>query len=108
METSHQYLDIAVIFRVLPPRRVIDKQVYSAFMGSELMESLSALAADGIIVTGVEADVCVSRDSTGRGGFWLSRVRSYRRNLQFNGRVARSGTDPLPDAILPTGSNAFD
>ena len=43
----------------VPPALVIDKPVYSAFMGTELLASLHTLGADGIIVTGVETDVCV-------------------------------------------------
>lgn len=43
----------------VPPATVVDKPVYSAFLGSELRNQLMARAADGVIVTGAETDVCV-------------------------------------------------
>lgn len=42
-----------------PPAVVIDKPVYSAFLGTTLRQMLMARGADGIIVTGAETDVCV-------------------------------------------------
>jgi nicotinamidase-related amidase len=38
---------------------VVDKEVYSPFMGSALVERLRARAADTLIITGLETDVCV-------------------------------------------------
>jgi nicotinamidase-related amidase len=42
-----------------PPAIVIDKPVYSAFLGSDLRQALMTRGADGIVITGAETDVCV-------------------------------------------------
>lgn len=44
---------------LVPPAAVVDKPVYSAFVGSTLRQQLLARSADGVIVTGAETDVCV-------------------------------------------------
>lgn len=43
----------------VPPARVIDKYVHSAFEAPPFQEALDDLNADTIIFTGVETDVCV-------------------------------------------------
>lgn len=43
----------------VPPARVIDKYVHSAFEAPEFQRALDELDADTIIFTGVETDVCV-------------------------------------------------
>jgi len=43
----------------VPPALTVDKMHYSAFVGSELRARLSERAADALIVTGAETDVCV-------------------------------------------------
>ncbi|MEA2876720.1 MAG: hypothetical protein QOF14_1916 [Hyphomicrobiales bacterium] len=45
--------------KLVPPAQVIDKTRYSAFALSTLTEHLIARAADALIVTGAETDVCV-------------------------------------------------
>jgi nicotinamidase-related amidase len=45
--------------RFVPPARVIDKYVHSAFEAPRFQETLDELKADTIIFTGVETDVCV-------------------------------------------------
>jgi nicotinamidase-related amidase len=45
--------------RFVPPARVIDKYVHSAFEAPRFQEALDELKADTIIFTGVETDVCV-------------------------------------------------
>ncbi|QIG47887.1 cysteine hydrolase [Nordella sp. HKS 07] len=45
--------------RFVPPARVIDKYVHSAFEAPAFQEALDDLNADTIIFTGVETDVCV-------------------------------------------------
>jgi len=42
-----------------PPATVIDKTRYSAFADSSLRAELTERAADGLIITGSETDVCV-------------------------------------------------
>jgi nicotinamidase-related amidase len=45
--------------RFVPPARVIDKYVHSAFEVPQFESALDELGADTIIFTGVETDVCV-------------------------------------------------
>ena len=45
--------------RFVPPARVIDKYVHSAFEAPAFQQALDDLDADTIIFTGVETDVCV-------------------------------------------------
>ena len=45
--------------RFVPPARVIDKYVHSAFEAPQFQAALDELKADTIIFTGVETDVCV-------------------------------------------------
>ena len=45
--------------RFVPPARVIDKYVHSAFEAPLFQQTLDELEADTIIFTGVETDVCV-------------------------------------------------
>lgn len=45
--------------RLVPPARVFDKPVYSAFAGHKLHRHLQEYHADALIVTGSETDVCV-------------------------------------------------
>ncbi|MCX5570647.1 cysteine hydrolase family protein [Kaistia nematophila] len=44
---------------LVPPALVVDKPVYSAFLGSDLRRILMTRKADGLIITGAETDVCV-------------------------------------------------
>jgi nicotinamidase-related amidase len=45
--------------RFVPPARVIDKYVHSAFEAPQFESTLDEFTADTIIFTGVETDVCV-------------------------------------------------
>lgn len=45
--------------RLVPPSEVIDKRVYSPWLGGELERSLRSRGADSLVVTGAETDVCV-------------------------------------------------
>jgi nicotinamidase-related amidase len=45
--------------RFVPPAKVIDKWVYSPWLGSDLDRQLKAGAIDTVIVSGGETDVCV-------------------------------------------------
>ncbi len=45
--------------RFVPPARVIDKYVHSAFEAPQFQAALDELKADTILFTGVETDVCV-------------------------------------------------
>jgi nicotinamidase-related amidase len=49
----------------VPPARVIDKPVYSAFEVPAFADVLHALGADTLILTGVETDVCVLATALG-------------------------------------------
>lgn len=45
--------------RFVPPARIFDKPVYSAFAGRKLQAHLAEVGCDGLVVTGGESDVCV-------------------------------------------------
>lgn len=49
---------VAPLRAFVPPARVLDKPVYSAF-GTSLQRFLAEQGADGVIITGGETDVCV-------------------------------------------------
>jgi nicotinamidase-related amidase len=63
--TTRRHLDprllelMPPLARLVPPARVFDKPVYSAFAGRRLHEHLQERGADTLIVTGSETDVCV-------------------------------------------------
>lgn len=48
-----------------PPARVIDKVVYSAFQAAAFQDCLRDFAADTLVFTGVETDVCVLATALG-------------------------------------------
>jgi nicotinamidase-related amidase len=50
---------VAPLRRFVPPARIIDKYVHSAFEAPRFQAALDELEADTIIFTGVETDVCV-------------------------------------------------
>ncbi|MFM9844440.1 MAG: cysteine hydrolase family protein [Dongiaceae bacterium] len=50
---------LPVLKRFVPPAKVVDKLVYSAFEAPGFEPALRELAADTLILTGVETDVCV-------------------------------------------------
>lgn len=50
---------VPALARYVPPARVIDKPVYSAFARSGLRELLIAEDVGTVVVTGAETDVCV-------------------------------------------------
>src|SRR3954452_1567196 len=64
-ETTRDRLDprlldvMPPLARLVPPARVFDRAVYSAFAGHRLHEHLQERGADALIVTGSETDVCV-------------------------------------------------
>lgn len=45
--------------RCAPPALVLDKKVYSPWLTPELDQALKARAADTLVITGLETDVCV-------------------------------------------------
>ena len=50
---------LPILKRFAPPAKVVDKQIYSAFEAPDFAPALRELAADSLILTGVETDVCV-------------------------------------------------
>ena len=53
-------LDLAPdLARLVPPAEVIDKPVYSPWLGSNLHAKLAERRCDTVIVTGGETDMCV-------------------------------------------------
>jgi len=65
LQTTRQHLDPGLLDlmppldRLVPPAAVIDKPVYSAFTGHELVDLLRARGVDTLVVTGSETDMCV-------------------------------------------------
>ena len=51
--------------RLVPPARVFDKPVYSAFAGHRLADELRSRHIDTLILTGSETDVCVLATALG-------------------------------------------
>lgn len=45
--------------RLVPPGRIVDKRIYSPWLGSGLHHNLKSAGIDTIIVSGGETDVCV-------------------------------------------------
>jgi nicotinamidase-related amidase len=45
--------------RLVPPAKVLDKQFYSPFHGTNLAANLRASGCDAVVVSGAETDMCV-------------------------------------------------
>ena len=64
-ETTRDRLDLRLLqlmpplAALVPPARVFDKPVYSAFAGHRLHQHLQERGIDTLVVTGAETDVCV-------------------------------------------------
>jgi nicotinamidase-related amidase len=64
-ETTREHLDprflelMPPLARLVPPARLFDKAVYSAFAGYRLHQHLQERGVDTLLVTGSETDVCV-------------------------------------------------
>ncbi|HEY8580792.1 MAG TPA: cysteine hydrolase [Beijerinckiaceae bacterium] len=64
-QATRRHLDPAMLdlapqlARYVPPAKVFDKPVYSAFAGRKLAEELRAREADTLVVSGAETDMCV-------------------------------------------------
>lgn len=64
-QVTREFLDPALLelmpplAALVPPARLLDKPVYSAFAGRRLQRLLAERHADALIVTGSETDVCV-------------------------------------------------
>ncbi len=56
---------LPVLKRFAPPAKVVDKRIYSAFEAPDFAPALAELAADTLIITGVETDVCVLATAIG-------------------------------------------
>lgn len=50
---------------MVPPARILDKQVYSPWLGSALHETLRREQVESLILTGGETDVCVMATALG-------------------------------------------
>lgn len=57
-----------------PPAPVIDKPVYSPWLGSNLRARLSARGCDTVIVTGGETDMCVLSTVLGAADYGLRTI----------------------------------
>jgi nicotinamidase-related amidase len=50
---------VPTLARWAPPAKIVDKRVYSPFVGRTLLSHLRECRADAIVITGAETDVCV-------------------------------------------------
>jgi nicotinamidase-related amidase len=50
---------VPTLARWAPPAKIVDKRVYSPFVGRTLLSHLRECGADAIVITGAETDVCV-------------------------------------------------
>jgi nicotinamidase-related amidase len=63
---SPEMLDLVPELAVMvPPARILDKQVYSPWLGGELQSQLAVEAVETLILTGGETDVCVMATALG-------------------------------------------
>ena len=64
-EVTRQEIDPALLelvdplAKLVPPAEIIDKPVYSPFLGATFARYLNEREADALVVTGAETDVCV-------------------------------------------------
>jgi nicotinamidase-related amidase len=103
---TRQTLDLSllelmpVLQRYVPPARILDKPVYSAFASGALHVELTRSGIDTLIVTGAETDVCV-----------LSTILSAV-DLGYRIIVVRDGlcssADESHDALLALYERRFD
>jgi nicotinamidase-related amidase len=96
-----QLFDLLPDLRQLaPPARIVDKHVYSAFEAPGFEAALRDLAADTLILTGVETDVCVLATAIG------AMDRGYRVILIAD--ALASGSDAGHGAALASVYPRFD
>lgn len=91
---------LPVMKRFAPPAKVVDKQVYSAFEAPGFQSALKELAADTLILTGVETDVCVLATAIG------AIDRGYRTILISD--ALASGSDAGHEAALASVYPRFE
>jgi len=86
--------------RFVPPARIFDKRVYSAFADGRLVEVLRAAGTDTIVVSGSETDVCVLASVLGAVD------HGYRVILARD--AVCSSSDEAHDALLGLYRKRFD
>jgi nicotinamidase-related amidase len=85
--------------RFVPPAEVVDKPVYSPWLGSRLHARLQARRCDTLLVTGGETDVCVLSTVLGAVDY------GYRTILVMDALC--SASDATHDAMLELFSQRF-
>ena len=91
---------LPVLKRFAPPAKVVNKQIYSAFEAPGFGPALRDLAADSLILTGVETDVCVLATAIG------AMDRGFRTILISD--ALASGSDAGHEAALASVYPRFD
>jgi nicotinamidase-related amidase len=91
---------IPCLRRFVPPARVIDKYVHSAFEVPQFQSALDELNADTIIFTGVETDVCVLATA-------LTAIDRGYRTILVSDAIA-SSSPPGHSATLESVYSRFD
>jgi nicotinamidase-related amidase len=82
-----------------PPAPVIDKAVYSPWLGSDLRARLAARECDTVIVTGGETDMCVLSTVLGAADYGL-------RTIVVQDALC-SASDEAHDAMIDLFSNRY-
>ena len=83
---------VPALARFVPPARVVDKAVYSPWIGTGLDRSLREAGVDTLVISGAETDVCVLAAVLGAVDF------GYRVVLPKDGLC--SSSDAMHDALL--------
>lgn len=59
-EIGEEMVDLVPgLLRFVPPAKIVDKHVYSPWIGSDLHQQLRAAGVDTLVISGGETDVCV-------------------------------------------------
>ncbi len=83
---------LPALARFVPPARVVDKSMYSPWIGTGLDRSLRDAGVDTLVISGAETDVCVLAAVLGAVDF------GYRVVLPSDGMC--SSSDAMHDALL--------
>ena len=89
--------------RFVPPALVIDKWIYSPWLGSDLDRKLKARGIDTVIVSGGETDVCVLATVLGAIDLGYRVIVATDAICSSADRAARRGGRPLSRPVRHAG-----
>jgi nicotinamidase-related amidase len=97
--TADQVRLVPELRQFVPPALVVDKPIYSPWLGSDLRARLAARSCDTIIVTGGETDMCVLSTVLGAVDYGLRTIVVY--------DALCSASDEAHEAMLNLFSNRY-